>query len=154
YVYGVLHSPQYRECYTENPKRELPQIPLTPALSQREREPDLPSPAGRGAGGEGKSFGAEGTAGGMQKPPPPPALLQRCPPRRRGATNAEQLLGQLLRDRQLAGAKFRRQHPLRGYILDFYCHDARLAIELDGSGHAKPPQAAYDAERTRALQAE
>ena len=63
------------------------------------------------------------------------------------------MLWQLLRDRQLRGEDWRR-HPLRGSILDFYCHEARLAIELDGGGHAAPTQAAYDAERTRALQAE
>jgi very-short-patch-repair endonuclease len=90
----------------------------------------------------------------MRKPPLPPELLRRCRELRRTATDAENLLWQLLRNRQLAGAKFRRQHPLRGYILDFYCHDARLTVELDGSGHAEPTQAAYDAERTRILQAE
>jgi predicted helicase len=40
YVYAVLHSPQYRERYAENLKRELPRIPLTPALSQRARGPE------------------------------------------------------------------------------------------------------------------
>jgi len=163
YVYGVLHSPQYREHYADNLKRELPRIPLTPALSHGEREPDsdlpwplhgarepdsdLPSPCGRGAGGEGNEPQP-------QKPPLPPALLQRCRELRQASTGAEQILWQLLRDRQFVGAKFRRQHPLRGYILDFYCHEARLAIELDGGGHADPAQAAHDAERTRALQAE
>lgn len=52
-------------------------------------------------------------------------------------TDAESLLWQLLRNRRLAGAKFRRQHPVGCYILDFYCHDRKLAIELDGGQHAE-----------------
>jgi hypothetical protein len=51
----------------------------------------------------------------------------------------------------LDGLKFRRQHPCRGFILDFYCHEKRLAIEVDGSGHAKPEQQGYDQARTAAL---
>src|SRR5690606_7520596 len=47
--------------------------------------------------------------------------------------------------------KFRRQHPLAGYILDFYCHEAKLAIELDGGGHLESSQAGYDEERTKIL---
>ncbi|TMF00301.1 MAG: DUF559 domain-containing protein [Chloroflexi bacterium] len=53
---------------------------------------------------------------------------------RREATDAEGRLWKLLRGRQLAGHKFRRQHEFGGFVLDFYCADARLAIEVDG-GH-------------------
>ena len=60
----------------------------------------------------------------------------------------------LLRNRQLDGWKFRRQHPVGKYILDFYCHEARLGVELDGGQHAEPDQAQYDAERAQALEAE
>ena len=70
---------------------------------------------------------------------------------RRGQTDAEQLLWQVLRGRNLKGFKFRRQHPVGGYILDFYCHDARLAIELDGGGHNTDNQKLYDEERTKVL---
>jgi very-short-patch-repair endonuclease len=42
----------------------------------------------------------------------------------------------LLRNRRLGGLKIRRQHPVGPYVLDFYCPKLRLAIELDGSGHA------------------
>ena len=48
--------------------------------------------------------------------------------------------------------KFRRQHAVGSYILDFYCGDARLAIELDGGGHAEEGQAQYDARRTEELE--
>jgi type III restriction enzyme len=87
------------------------------------------------------------------KPAMPVELLERVRELRRNATDAENLLWNLLRDRQLLGAKFRRQHPLGGYILDFYCHEARLAIELDGSGHLEEDRAAYDEARTKDLQA-
>ncbi|MCU0490637.1 MAG: endonuclease domain-containing protein, partial [Chloroflexaceae bacterium] len=82
------------------------------------------------------------------------ALLARCRALRRNATSAENMLWHLLRNRQLGGAKFRRQHPVIGYILDFYCHEARLAVEVDGSHHAAPQQARYDRERTERLEQE
>jgi very-short-patch-repair endonuclease len=88
------------------------------------------------------------------KPPLPPELLARVRQLRQDSTDAESLLWRLLRDRQLDGWKFRRQHPIGKYILDFYCHQARLAIELDGGQHAEPEQACHDAERTRALETE
>jgi imidazole glycerol-phosphate synthase subunit HisF len=66
------------------------------------------------------------------------------------ATPAESILWQLLRNRSL-GAKFRRQHPLGGYFADFYCHDAGLVIELDGSAHDSPSAQANDAQRDRML---
>lgn len=69
-------------------------------------------------------------------------------------TDAERLLWGLLRNRGLGGLKFRRQHPCNGYFLDFYCHEARLAVELDGSQHLEGNQAAYDEERTRVLEQE
>ncbi|MCL5994855.1 MAG: endonuclease domain-containing protein, partial [Chloroflexi bacterium] len=83
-----------------------------------------------------------------QKPPLPTGLLARSRALRQQQTDAEKHLWRLLRDRQFHGAKFRRQHPIGNYILDFYCHEAKLAIELDGSQHAEPDQAAHDAVRT------
>lgn len=53
---------------------------------------------------------------------------------RKNATVGERLLWEKLASRQL-GAKFRRQHPLYGYIVDFYCTEFRLAVEVDGSSH-------------------
>lgn len=82
-----------------------------------------------------------------------PILLARARELRQTATDAETLLWKLIRNRQINGAKFRRQHPFGPYILDFYNYEARLAIELDGSGHAEPKQARHDAERTEALNA-
>ena len=54
---------------------------------------------------------------------------------RKKATDAEHILWRNLRNRALAGYKFRRQHPFDPYILDFYCPTAKLAVELDGGGH-------------------
>jgi very-short-patch-repair endonuclease len=70
---------------------------------------------------------------------------------RKESTDAERKLWTLLRDGQLAGFRFRRQHPAEGYILDFVCLKANLVVELDGGQHADPVNAAYDAQRTRHL---
>ena len=71
---------------------------------------------------------------------------------RRNPTPAElQMWGQLLRNRQFGGYKFVRQKPVGGYVVDFYCAELRLVIEIDGDSHAE--QVAYDARRTRQLEA-
>ena len=67
-------------------------------------------------------------------------------------TDAELLLWHLLRNRRIANTKFRRQHPLGRYILDFYCEEKKLCIELDGSQHAEAKD--YDASRTEWLHAQ
>ena len=72
---------------------------------------------------------------------------------RRESTDAERLLWRYLRGRQLAGAKFRRQHQFGPYILDFYCPDHNLAIEADGGQHYSDDGEAKDAARTRYLEA-
>lgn len=54
---------------------------------------------------------------------------------RKNATACERILWRHLRNRNFANYKFRRQHPVEPYILDFYCPQANLAIELDGGGH-------------------
>jgi adenine-specific DNA-methyltransferase len=55
---------------------------------------------------------------------------------RRNMTDAERVLWRFLRDRQLNGYKFRRQHPIGPYIVDFVCLDKKLIVEVDGSQHA------------------
>jgi very-short-patch-repair endonuclease len=54
---------------------------------------------------------------------------------RRNATHPEQILWSVLCRRQLGGLKFRRQHPIEPYIVDFYCSSANLIVELDGESH-------------------
>src|SRR5438874_13500130 len=68
---------------------------------------------------------------------------------RRDMTPAERVLWNALRDRQAAGLKFRRQHPLGAFILDFCCPEQRLVIELDGGVHEE--QRGYDEARTEHL---
>ncbi|HNP17173.1 MAG TPA: N-6 DNA methylase [Fulvivirga sp.] len=66
---------------------------------------------------------------------------------RNNSTPAEATLWTLLSGKKLEGRKFRRQHSVANYILDFYCPSEKLAIELDGQGHFEATQAEYDAER-------
>lgn len=66
---------------------------------------------------------------------------------RKRQTTAELLLWQLLRNRQLLGFKFRRQHQFGLYIADFYCREAQLVIECDGSAHAPNEQWHHDQNR-------
>jgi very-short-patch-repair endonuclease len=54
---------------------------------------------------------------------------------RQELTPAEKVLWQALRDKQLAGFKFRRQHPIDRFIADFYCAACKLIVELDGGIH-------------------
>ena len=61
-------------------------------------------------------------------------LFERAAKLRRQQTFAEEILWNYLRTKPL-GFKFRRQHPFSVYILDFYCHELKLAIEVDGSIH-------------------
>jgi very-short-patch-repair endonuclease len=68
-------------------------------------------------------------------------------------SEAETRLWGLLRARRLSGFKFRRQHPVGRYIVDFYCARAQLVIELDGGQHAQGGQDRYDAARTQELAA-
>lgn len=73
---------------------------------------------------------------------------------RRAATPAERKLWSVLRGAQIEGASFRRQHPVKGYYLDFWCAAARLAIELDGAQHGFERNMRRDARRTEVLAAE
>ncbi len=109
-----------------------------------------PSPQGRG-----KRKPQQGTTLPLWhdgRPSVPPALLERARELRRHGTTAEAILWECLRDRQLAGAKFRRQHVIGPYIADFYCHEARLVIEVDGGIHLE--QQAEDHERQANLEAQ
>jgi very-short-patch-repair endonuclease len=77
------------------------------------------------------------------------AKLQRAKERRRAMTSAEMQLWGVLRRSQFHGAHFRRQQIIAGFIVDFYCHAARLAIEVDGAAH--DGQEEYDSARDEAL---
>ncbi|MBI5016332.1 MAG: DUF559 domain-containing protein [Deltaproteobacteria bacterium] len=78
-------------------------------------------------------------------------VLARVRGLRREQTDAERRLWAHLRARQLGGFKFRRQHPVGEFVLDFFCDEALLGIELDGGQHAEEDRQRYDLERSEWL---
>ena len=68
-------------------------------------------------------------------------------------TEAEELVWSYVRNRKLDGFKFRRQHPVDRYILDFYCDECKLGVELDGKIHEHYDNPEYDKNRTQDLNA-
>jgi very-short-patch-repair endonuclease len=77
-----------------------------------------------------------------------PETLARARELRTTMTSYERKLWQHLRRKQLCGLKFRRQHPVGRFVVDFYCHTHKLAIELDGATHDASSQRHYDEKRT------
>ena len=71
---------------------------------------------------------------------------------RNGATEAEIALWKHLKGSQLADRKFRRQHSVGLFVLDFYCPSERLAVEIDGEIHDSPDVRIHDEERQRAIE--
>jgi len=113
---------------------------LTPALSQGEREEE----SGRGER-EIKHY-----RGGFQVA----GMVERARELRERQTPAEEVLWELLRDRQLMDAKFRRQHQFGEYICDFYCHEAGLVVECDGEVHDSAKGRAHDKKRDAYLRSQ
>ncbi len=70
---------------------------------------------------------------------------------RRNMTRAEKILWQRIRNRQLDGYKFRRQHPIDTFVADFFCYQAMLVVEIDGQVHNEESQAERDIERAQIL---
>ncbi|GAA4338882.1 endonuclease domain-containing protein [Flaviaesturariibacter amylovorans] len=70
---------------------------------------------------------------------------------RRSPTPAEKVLWDSLRNRQLAGFKFRRQHVIDRYVVDFVCLESKLVVEADGPVHDRPEQQEWDLLRTEKL---
>ncbi len=70
---------------------------------------------------------------------------------RNNLTEAENILWQELRNRKLDGFKFRRQHPIDIFIVDFYCHEKKLVVELDGGIHNVQDIKEYDMARSEEL---
>ncbi len=107
-----------------------PTLSPGPSPAQRERG----DPQGRGEAGPRSSANVKGAARQMRKDP----------------TRSESLLWSALRNRRLASRKFRRQHPVGRFVLDFYCHEERLAVEVDGQVHET--QRGADRERQQILE--
>lgn len=83
-----------------------------------------------------------------------PALKQRRRELRRNQTEAEKTFWMHVRNRQFYGMKFFRQYSTGPYILDFYCPELKLAIELDGGQHTQADSQEYDAARSAYLKAQ
>ena len=75
------------------------------------------------------------------------AQIEKARELRHAPTATEQAAWYLLRGIKFKGFKFRRQHPLGPYVVDFYCAQRRLIVELDGNVHAQPDQIRRDARR-------
>jgi very-short-patch-repair endonuclease len=83
-----------------------------------------------------------------------PYVIDLAQKLRQRETRAERLLWEHLRHAKLEGFKFRRQHPMGRFILDFYCVESKLAIELDGKYHEQEEIQRYDAFRQRMIEQE
>ncbi len=109
-------------------------LALTPDPSPALRERGGLTQSGRGERRPRSRANVKGAARHMRKEP----------------TRSESLIWSALRNRRLASRKFRRQHPVGRFILDFYCHEERLAVEVDGPVHGTQRQA--DDERQQILE--
>jgi len=106
--------------------------------------PSSPTLLPKGEGGKGVHYrGGYDFAG----------LVEKARELRQKQTPAEELMWSLLRNRQLADMKFRRQHQIGDYIVDFFCPDSRLVVEIDGNVHDEPNQVRKDAVRQKYLEA-
>lgn len=114
------------------------------------RDKATPLSRGRGAGGEGeqgkKSPKLPLHAGAEQH------QFKYAKQLRQEMTKAEETLWEQLRARRFLNLKFRRQHPILNFIVDFYCHKLKLVVEADGKYHEEDDTQYYDSERTKELQ--
>jgi len=77
-----------------------------------------------------------------------PELFRLASELRKSLTPAEKILWEKLRRKQIMGLRFRRQHPIDHFIADFFCYEAKLFIEIDGTVHDDDHQRERDVERT------
>jgi very-short-patch-repair endonuclease len=80
-----------------------------------------------------------------------PELLRLAGELRKSMTQAEKVLWENLRNKKINGVRFRRQHPISEFIVDFFSYEALLVIEIDGAVHQDPSQSERDTERTKIL---
>jgi very-short-patch-repair endonuclease len=81
-----------------------------------------------------------------------PVIIRAASILRKNTTLPEKILWKKLRDRKLFKVKFRRQHPIDIFIVDFYCHEIRLVIEIDGEIHETDEAKEYDSSRQACLE--
>ena len=73
-----------------------------------------------------------------------PHIFEKAKALRKDMTSAEKLLWEQLKERKLLGLRFRPQHPIDIFIVDFYCHRLKLVIEVDGGIHRTKEQYEHD----------
>ena len=130
------------ECVQQEPSpRPSPKGRESEGVRYAVNDPHGTSPKGRGGGHYRGGFDFAG-------------LKERARELRERGTEAESLLWELLRNRQLDDAKFRRNHQFGGYICDFYCHKAKLVLECDGGVHNTPEQVKHDRKRDAYLKSQ
>ena len=93
----------------------------------------------------------QGDLGGKMHHSASPEIFRRAKELRKTTTEAEQILWEKLRAGRFQGIKFRRQHPISKFIVDFYCHQYKLIIELDGIIHQEKDQKERDLGREEEL---
>ena len=71
---------------------------------------------------------------------------------RKSPIKSERIMWNAIRNRQLLNLKFRRQHLITGYLVDFYCYELKLAVEIDGSVHLDEVQVKKDIERQKIIE--
>lgn len=96
------------------------------------------------------SFGSD--LGGQMHHKASSGIFRRAKELRKTTTEAEQVLWEKLRAGRFQGIKFRRQHPISKFIVDFYCHHYKLVIELDGAVHQEKDQKDRDFGREEELE--
>lgn len=82
----------------------------------------------------------------------PPIIFKYAQTLRNNETDAEKFLWWFLSSRQMEGVKFRRQHPMKKYAVDFYADELKFGIEVDGKYHEREDQKIKDAEREEVLE--
>jgi very-short-patch-repair endonuclease len=81
-----------------------------------------------------------------------PEIHKRAKELRKNMTESEQVLWEHIRNRKHRKLKFRRQHPIGTFIADFYCHEIKLVIEVDGEIHELPENKEYDIGRNAEME--
>ena len=71
---------------------------------------------------------------------------------RKNPARSEKIMWNVIRNRQFLNLKFRRQHLIKGYLVDFYCYELKLAVEIDGSVHLNEIQIKEDIERQKIIE--
>jgi type I restriction-modification system DNA methylase subunit/very-short-patch-repair endonuclease len=137
-VHGLTGEIKQGNTFYEDLHNCVVQVPIEPSPQS--------SPKGRGS----QTYAGESlisSRGGLFFS----GLKERARELRQAQTEAEAFFWELVRGRKFEGLKFRRQHQIGDYIVDFYCHEKRLVIELDGEVHEGAKQKKHDAQRDKYL---